>query len=421
MRSIEAEARSPEEAIAKALGNLQVDRSQARIEVLDEGSRGFLGVGGKPARVRVTALANGEEGSVEVVRTLLELMNVRFQLEVKQEEESTDIRIDAPEDEGLLIGRRGQTLDAIRHVAQRIVAAKVGRDAIVNIDVGDYRARREDALRQRGLEAAEEALSKGRSITLDPMSAQDRRVIHLALAGREDLHTYTVGSGARRRVVVAPGSKDEHAPEEREYSEASREHEPTYDQAYDDAVPDPGFKPARVVSRSRREGEPPAAGEETARPREEERRPRGRAGAGEGGRESRRGRSSGEGRASRGERPARSEQRSQEGTPRTEEPPADSSPGESRSRESRPRREGRGDREGNGRRDYRGGRREERDHAPREADAESDPGAKELSQAPVIGDDSAEKPFSSSLARQILQLDKDKSASPATKRKTRRR
>ena len=89
-----------------------------------------------------------EDGEVPeaVLRQLLELMGVRFELRVSREGESTDIRIDAPEDEGLLIGRRGQTLDAIRHVAQRIVAAKQGRHQAVNIDVGDYRARREEAL-----------------------------------------------------------------------------------------------------------------------------------------------------------------------------------------------------------------------------------------------------------------------------------
>lgn len=227
MKSIEVEGKTKDEALAKGLASLGLSRAQVQVDILDEGGRGFLGLGGKPARLRLRAIAPGEVDPAEIVRTLLELMSVKFSLAVETRGEETDIRIDAPEDDGLLIGRRGQTLDALRHLSQRIVAARKGRNAVVNIDVGDYRARREANLGDKAKEIADQVIAEGRSLTLDPMSAQDRRIVHVALAERTDVSTYTVGRGSRRRVVIAPAG--EHADET----------------AYD-RVPDPGFRARRM-------------------------------------------------------------------------------------------------------------------------------------------------------------------------------
>lgn len=227
MKSIDVEGKTKDEALAKGLASLGLSRAQVQVDVLDEGGRGFLGLGGKPVRLRLRAIAPGEVDPAEIVRTLLELMSVKFSLAVETHGEETDIRIDAPEDDGLLIGRRGQTLDALRHLSQRIVAARKGRNAVVNIDVGDYRARREANLGDKAKEVADQVIAEGRSLTLDPMSAQDRRIVHVALAERTDVSTYTVGRGSRRRVVIAPAG--EHADET----------------AYD-RVPDPGFRARRM-------------------------------------------------------------------------------------------------------------------------------------------------------------------------------
>ena len=215
MKSTEVVAKTKEEAVSKALEDLQLTRSQASIEVLGEESGGFLGLGGKRVRVRVSEIAEGDkargdavEGDTdpsEVVRRLLELMGVNFTLSIDRQGEELNIMVNSPDDDGLLIGRRGQTLDAIRHLAQRITSARAGHNILMNIDIGDYRARREASLCEIADNTAAQVLKEERSMSIEPMSSQDRRIIHVHLMGREDLHTYTVGGGARRRVVVAPG------------------------------------------------------------------------------------------------------------------------------------------------------------------------------------------------------------------------
>ena len=462
MKSIEVEGKTKDEALAKGLASLGLSPAEVRVDVLDEGGRGFLGLGGKPVRLRLQPVAAGAVEPAEVVRTLLELMDVKFALVVDTRGDETDIRIDAPEDDGLLIGRRGQTLDALRHLSQRIVAARKGRNAVVNIDVGDYRARREAGLAETAVEAANQALAEGRSLTLDPMSAQDRRIVHVALAEREDVSTYTVGRGSRRRVVISPAG--------------ARGDETAYDR-----VPDPGFKAQRLPSEDgededeamvaaeaqwRREeererlqeadspsqggqrpprGERPVApaepGNETGEPRERGTRRRGGRGRGDG--RSREGRERGpRGRSEvgaqapaaesvprdtraqddhaqeAGDRPERSAER------RTERS------GERNSERSGGRGRGRGDRG----RDERPRERSPRDRDERRredssswsaggaAEEASGPAAtrkEDLSPSRAVGDDSGEKAFPSELARRVLKLGGENSSQTARRRKRR--
>jgi spoIIIJ-associated protein len=348
MKSIEVEGKTKDEALAKGLASLGLSRAQVRVDVLDEGGRGFLGLGGKPARLRLQPVAAGEMEPAEVVRTLLELMEVKFALAVETRGDETDIRIDAPEDDGLLIGRRGQTLDALRHLSQRIVAARKGRNAVVNIDVGDYRARREAGLAEKAVEAADQVVTEGRSMTLDPMSAQDRRIVHVALAEREDVSTYTVGRGSRRRVVIAPGggrseAQGEDRDEMREVRGESRGDETAYDR-----VPDPGFRAQRLPFENGEDEDAAMVAAEAQWRREEERERLREAGA------------AGQG----GQRPPRRERAAAPGAP------AATGSGSGEQRERAPRRRGgrsRGD--GRGRDGQEGRERGPRGRSERTSDA----------------------------------------------------
>ena len=415
MKNIEIEARSKDEAISEGLASLGLSRSQVAIEVVDEGGRGFLGLGSKKVKVRLRALDEGEVDPADVVRGLLELMDVEFELQVSKHGDETDIRIDAPKDDGLLIGRRGQTLDALRHISQRILAARKGANVPVNIDVGDYRARREAGLVEKAEEVATDVIEGGQSITMDPMSAQDRRVIHLALAEREDVSTYTVGRGSRRCVVIAP-------PEEND--------ETAYDK-----VPDPGFRSQRMPAA---EGEAAAEESRSSRPRRErrdrddgERRDEGR----RRGRRPRRDRDDGapreasgessgepngnrrepEARPQRGERPERGERGERGGRGGRD--------GERRGRRRDGERGERGERGGRGR-DGRGGRdrgRDDRtgdDHFGQDPSAPTATSKEDLSKAPVVTDDSGDKAFPTDLAKRVLQL--EKGGASGSKRRRRR-
>lgn len=378
MNNIEVEGRDKDEAISKGLTSLGLTRAQVNIEVLDEGGRGFLGFGSKQVKVRLRALDEGEVDPGEVVRSLLEMMDVEFELQVSSNGEETDIRIDAPKDDGLLIGRRGQTLDALRHITQRIVAARKGHNMPVNIDVGDYRARRESGLVEKAEEAAAQVLEAGRPVTLDPMSAQDRRVIHLALADRKGIATHTVGHGSRRRVVVTTA-------------------EESTETAYDN-VPDPGFRSQRMGTIDVAEAE---------RPREERR---------DGGeRPERR-------RGGRGRRPQR-----EQGETRADEGPVVAAEGNREERREGRRSSERGSRGRDGDRGRDRGRRDDRGRdsdSDRFDDGQASDGPvatkkEDLSQARVVTDDSGEKAFPSDVAKRILQLDKSGSGSGSKRRRRR--
>jgi len=250
MDQIITNGKSKQEAIEKALGELGLQRSEVRVEVLEEGSRGFLGLGGRNVKLRVsrsdgTGPLPENLDAEKVARSILDPLGIDYKLESRREEDVFYIKINSKRDEGLLIGRRGQTLDSIKHLIQRVLTSQAGQAVSVNLEVGDYRRRREEALREKADAVAAKVVETGKSLSLEPMTAQDRRIVHLALADREGLRTYTAGDGSRRRVVVALVGGGEERKEN--LAPAS---------PYED-IPDPGFRATSISSmaRPRREGE----------------------------------------------------------------------------------------------------------------------------------------------------------------------
>ncbi len=108
------------------------------------------------------------------------------------------------DDLGLFIGRHGQTIDAVQHLAQRVLAAAAGEPRRVVIDASGYRARRQEALQRQADEAADEAVRSGSAVTLDPMTAPERRLVHEYLRDREDVETHSEGEEPDRHLVVEP-------------------------------------------------------------------------------------------------------------------------------------------------------------------------------------------------------------------------
>ncbi|MBC8367765.1 protein jag [bacterium] len=241
MDQVTTSGKTKQAAIEKALGELGLRRSDVRVEVLEEGSRGFLGLGSKNVKVRVSK-SDGEGPLPEdldpekVTRGILDPLGIDYKLNVRREEDSFFVKITSKKDEGLLIGRRGQTLDAIKHLVQRILTSQAGQAVAVNLEVGDYRERREEALQEKAEAVAQKVLESGKSLSLEPMTAQDRRIVHLVLADRDDLRTYTAGEGSRRRVIVALDSEE---------ASPRNDREPV--SPYED-VPDPSFRSASISS-----------------------------------------------------------------------------------------------------------------------------------------------------------------------------
>ncbi|NLN17107.1 MAG: protein jag [Firmicutes bacterium] len=207
MRTVEATGRTIEEALAAALAELEADRSQVEIEILDEGAKGLFGIiGSKQARVRVTRLVTPEDKARKVASWLEEaagLMGVDVQASWRIEDESILVNLSG-EGLGLLIGRRGQTLDALQYLAGMVGNKEGGEWLRVLVDAEGYRERRAESLRSLALRSADKARRNGRRVVLEPMNAHERRIIHLSLQGEEGVSTYSEGVEPYRRVVIAP-------------------------------------------------------------------------------------------------------------------------------------------------------------------------------------------------------------------------
>ena len=211
-----------DEAIELGLKELDADRDEAEVEILSKGKTGFLGIGSESARVRVTRISAGRnaegvpttaEGettaagvATAVVGRILEAagVNVSRTLRAANDPESGGPIIDlAGEDSGLLIGRRGQTLQALQFLVNLIVRKQFEGVRVV-LDVENYRQRRESQLRDMATKVAERVAQTNRSITLEPMPPADRRIIHTSLTDHPGVSTESTGEGEGRKVTIMP-------------------------------------------------------------------------------------------------------------------------------------------------------------------------------------------------------------------------
>ncbi len=215
-REAEGSGRTVEDAIAKTLEELGIERDDAEIEVLDEGSRGVLGLGARDARVRVTVRAR--QGAVlrDLAGELLGLMGFSPALTVEETPDAVRVAAEG-ENLAVLIGKHGQTLAAIEAVVGLLAGRRFGAPVRLEFDVMGYRARRRQTLEALAARTADRVTRSKREIALSPMDARDRRVIHVALQGHPQVTTVSRGEEDFRRVVIVPrasGQADPGGPEE---------------------------------------------------------------------------------------------------------------------------------------------------------------------------------------------------------------
>jgi spoIIIJ-associated protein len=217
---VEAEGETVGEAKWSALRELErrfpgVDKASVRFAVLSEGERGLLGVGFTPARViasvsgPVASPAAAEEpGSPaallrELVERVANALGAPVAVSIREDDETLVATLTGP-DLGLVIGKHGQTIDAIQYLANAILwRGREDRKSIV-VDAAGYRDRRKASLEQLADRAAGEARASGRPVPLEPMSAVERKIVHLHLQEREDVETTSEGTEPTRCVVVSP-------------------------------------------------------------------------------------------------------------------------------------------------------------------------------------------------------------------------
>jgi spoIIIJ-associated protein len=239
---VEAEGRTVSEATERGLALLGLTREEAVVEVLSEGRPRLLGFGGEPARVRVTPIPDlaappieeeapeieeippelrgpapvegkpGDlEAALEVLSTLFGHLGVEASITAREPKTPGDgvgmiqSVLDVEGDDlGVLIGRRGSTLASLQYVLNLIVSRKTGHRVAFGIDVDGYRRRREEALTSLARRMADRVRGTGRSVTLEPMPPNERRIVHLALANDPAVMTVSIGEGEARKVAITP-------------------------------------------------------------------------------------------------------------------------------------------------------------------------------------------------------------------------
>lgn len=219
--SVEASGETVGEAKWSALRELErlapgLDRDAVRFQVLTEGERGLLGVGYAPARVIAKADAvpppseavdEEPDSPAARLRELLDrvctALGAPVRIEIHEDEEELAATLTGP-DLGLVIGKRGQTIDAIQYLATAIVYRGEEERKSILVDAAGYRDRRRATLEQQAERAASEAIAAGEAVALEPMSAVERKIVHLHLQEREDVETLSEGNEPNRFVVVRP-------------------------------------------------------------------------------------------------------------------------------------------------------------------------------------------------------------------------
>jgi len=220
METYEFEGKTTEEAIENAARKLNLPAEDLNVDIIEPGSAGIFGlVGGRKAKIRVTPkLAPAPEeieeaGGIDELRlaqeTLQKILSlIPVEATVQAERVDGEINLDIVGDRtGLLIGRKGKTLDALQYIVTKIVNKALDRKVNVVVDSENYRKKRKDSVTQLALKMGEKAKRTKKPVTTNPMNPHDRRLVHLALKGDEYLETRSRGEGLLKKVVIIPREK----------------------------------------------------------------------------------------------------------------------------------------------------------------------------------------------------------------------
>ena len=199
----EFKAKSVEEAITLASMELEVASTDLEYEVIEKGSTGFLGIGSKPAVIKAKKKDSFLDDIHEYLNNLFKAMDIESEIKIEFDDENKTMDIDGSgPDMGILIGKRGQTLDALQYLISLYVNKKSESYIRVKLDTENYRSRRKDTLENLAKNIAFKVKRTKRSFTLEPMNPYERRIIHSALQNDKYVATRSEGEEPYRRVVI---------------------------------------------------------------------------------------------------------------------------------------------------------------------------------------------------------------------------
>ncbi|MEA4973133.1 MAG: RNA-binding cell elongation regulator Jag/EloR [Candidatus Metalachnospira sp.] len=203
MDAIQKTGKTVDEAVREALKELKIEREDAEIEIIDEGSKGFLGVfGAKDAVVMVNKKFNPEKIATDFLREMFISMGLIVKIDTKLKDKQLEISIGG-DDMGIIIGKRGQTLDSLQYLVNLVVNKGNAPYISITLDTENYRARRKETLESLAFNLAKKVKHTGINIVLEPMNPYERRIIHSALQNDRYVTTYSEGEEPYRNVVIA--------------------------------------------------------------------------------------------------------------------------------------------------------------------------------------------------------------------------
>ncbi len=231
--SVDVRARNVDEAIARGLAQLNKTREEVEIEILNPGSRGVLGIGAEDAVVRMVVIElpapapepepeeepplpeiNVAQLAREALTELLRRMGIEAQVVISppkgimaEDRDMPPVILDITGDDlGILIGRRGETLNALQYITRLIVSRQTKYWVNIIVDVEEYKVRRERSLKQLAHRMADRVAASGKAVALEAMPAYERRIVHITLRDHKAVMTRSVGEGNNRKVMILPKS-----------------------------------------------------------------------------------------------------------------------------------------------------------------------------------------------------------------------
>ena len=203
MEYIQISAKTVNDAITEACQKLGVTSDKLDYQVIEEGSNGFLGIGAKPAVIKAAVKFSIEDNAKNFLKDVFEAMKITVVINVKYDEIGRTMDIDLSGDEmGILIGKRGQTLDSLQYLVSLVVNKGEEEYIRVKVDTENYRQRRKETLENLAKNISYKVKRTKRPVSLEPMNPYERRIIHSALQNDRYVTTHSEGDEPFRRVVV---------------------------------------------------------------------------------------------------------------------------------------------------------------------------------------------------------------------------
>jgi len=204
MKKLAASGKSVEDAVRNGLSQLGVAKDRVKVSVLEQPSKGLFGlIGAKDARVELEVLPDAVEEAELFLRDVADAMGLTVTIEKVEDSDSVQLNVTGS-DLGILIGRRGQTLDSLQYLVNIVANRHSDRHLRIVLDAEQFRQRRRQTLEALSERMAQRVIRSGREIVLEPMTSQERKIIHARLQGHPEVKTFSQGDEPNRRVVIAP-------------------------------------------------------------------------------------------------------------------------------------------------------------------------------------------------------------------------